>query len=102
MSYVSLEQIKKHLQIDEWYIDDDVYLETLSAVAEDAVAKHIDIELENLVVDGELPSAIKQSILLLVGNLYANREPVVFGASVIKIPYTYEYLLGLYKHYHIP
>jgi hypothetical protein len=30
--------------------------------------------------------------------LYANREPVTYG-TVIKVPYTLDYLLGLYKNY---
>nr|DAT66900.1 MAG TPA: Head Tail Connector Protein [Caudoviricetes sp.] len=52
-------------------------------------------------VGGKLPSAVKHSILLMVGNLYANREPVSYS-TVMKVPYTMEYLLGLYKHYNIP
>ena len=36
----------------------------------------------------------------MIGNLYANREPVAFG-TVVKPPYSYEYLIGLYKHYEI-
>ena len=39
-------------------------------------------------------------MLLMIGNLYANREPVAFG-TVVKPPYSYEYLIGLYKHYEI-
>lgn len=39
-------------------------------------------------------------MLLMIGNLYANREPVTYG-TVVKIPYTYEYLIGLYKRYEI-
>ena len=70
-------------------------------MAEDAVAHHIDIVLEEMVVDGNLPSAIHHSILLLVGNLYANREPVAYS-SVAKVPYTLDYLLGLYKRYYLP
>jgi hypothetical protein len=46
----------------------------------------------------ELPAPIKQAILLMIGNLYANREPVTYG-TVIKVPYTLDYLLGLYKNY---
>ena len=37
---------------------------------------------------------------IMIGNLYANREPVAFG-TVVKLPYSYEYLIGLYKHYEI-
>ena len=99
--YITLPETKKHLNIDDQFKDDDEYIGALIQVAEDAVAHHIDIALEDMVVDGVLPSAIHHSILLLVGNLYANREPVAY-TSVAKVPYTLDYLLGLYKQYYLP
>lgn len=99
--YTTLETAKKHLQVDSDFTDDDAYILALIQVAEDAVAQHLDIPLKDLIADGELPSAVKHSILLLVGNLYANREPVAYN-SATKVPYTLDYLLGLYKHYYMP
>lgn len=99
--YVTLIEAKKHLNIDESFQDDDNYIGALIQVAEEAIAHHIDIALEDMVVDGVLPSAIHHSILLLVGNLYANREPVAY-TSVAKVPYTLDYLLGLFKRYYLP
>ena len=43
------------------------------------------------------PAPIIQAMLLTVGNLYANREPVAMGTIVTAVPYTFEYLKGLYK-----
>ena len=99
--YITIDEAKKHLNVDDSYKDDDTYIGDLIKVAEDSVAQHLDIALDGLVVDGALPSAISHSILLMVGNLYANREPVAYS-SVVKVPYTLEYLLGLYKHYEVP
>ena len=96
--YITLQEAKKHLQIDADFTDDDNYIITLIQVAEDSVSQHLDIALRELLTDGKLPSAIQHSILLMVGNLYANREPVAY-TSVVKVPYTLDYLLGLYKHY---
>jgi hypothetical protein len=45
-----------------------------------------------------LPSSVVHAMLLMIGNLYANREPISYS-TVVKIPYTYEYLISLYKHY---
>jgi hypothetical protein len=103
----------------------------LANVAEDSVATHLDINLEDILIETqavedntnveavivngkiqlqelntstpsesskELPAGIKHAILLMIGNLYANREPISYGA-VIKVPYTLDYLLGLYKNY---
>ena len=99
--FVTLKEAKKHLNIDGGFTDDDAYITTLIQVAEDSVAQHLDIALNELIVGGKLPSAVTHSILLMIGNLYANREPVSYS-TVMNVPYTMEYLLGLYKHYNIP
>lgn len=99
--YLTLEQTKKHLLIDEGFTADDQYIQDLITVAEDSVSKHLDIALEELEEGGNLPPSIIHAMLLMVGNLYANREPVTYG-TVVKIPYSYEYLIGLYRKYIIP
>ena len=43
--------------------------------------------------------AIKAAVLLIVGSLYANREDVVSGVSVAKLPNGAEWLLQPYKVY---
>lgn len=99
--YVTLSQVKQHLQIDKDFKDDDNYLITLVQVAEDAIESNLNIPLASLLKDGVLPKAVFHSILLMIGNLYSNREPVSF-TSATKIPYTLEFLLATYKHYYIP
>lgn len=99
--YVTLNEAKRHLQIDEDFKDDDEYIIYLIQVAEDAVEQTLSIPLSSLLKDGLIPKSVIHSILLLIGNLYANREPVSFTTPV-KIPYTIDYLLGLYKFYFIP
>lgn len=46
---------------------------------------------------GVLPKPLKQAILIMIGLLYNQREPVIIGTSVVKIPYTLEYLIAPYK-----
>ena len=85
---LTLDRIKKHLNIDSDYNDDDEYLETLALVAEDSVKVHLNVgDLYGLNEAGEVPASIVHAMLLLIGNLYMNREPVTFG-SVTQIPYT--------------
>lgn len=99
--YITLEQAKKHLLIDSSFTNDDSYITDLIGVAEDAVAVHLDIALSELEdEDGNLPSSIVQAMLLMIGNFYANREPVAYGTTM-KVPLTYEYLIGLYKNYSV-
>lgn len=99
--YVTLSNAKKHLQIDQDFKDDDEYILLLIQVAEDAVESNLNIPLASLLKDGLLPKSVYHAILLMIGNLYANREPVSF-TSATKIPYTLEFLLATYKHYYIP
>lgn len=100
--YLQLYQIKKHLNINDEFHDDDEYLVDLSMVAENVVQKHIDVELADLEDgDGNIPSPLYQAMLLLIGNYYANRESVAF-ASAMPLPHAYEYLIALYKNYNGP
>jgi len=65
------------------------------------VEHHLDITLSDLEDEGgNLPPSITHAILLMVGNLYMNREPVTFG-QVNKIPNTLEYLINLYRRFSV-
>lgn len=99
--YVTLAQIKKHLNIDTSYHEDDEYLVDLEQVAEKAVERHIDDNLERIFIASggeQLPAPLVHSILILLGNLYANRESIAY-TSLTEIPYNLTYLLDLYKNY---
>ena len=97
--YLKLYEIKQHLNLDEDFTDDDEYLVSISEVAEEVVAKHIDNKLSDLCGDdGELPSPLRHAILLLISNYYDNRESVA-AAQLHEIPLSYSYLLDLYKNY---
>lgn len=105
--FISLQQAKKHLLVDADFKDDDSYIECLICVAEQSVMKHLNIGCEDYdncmgcTLAGycdNLPHPIIQAMLLLIGNLYANREPVAFN-TVAKVPLSYEYLISLYKQY---
>ena len=88
--FLDLDLIKKHLNIDADYLEDDDYLVSLAEVAEQVVQKHIDNKLDDIVnEEGELPRP---------GNLYANRESVAY-TSTTEVPKSYDYLLSLYKNY---
>lgn len=98
--FITLEQVKKHLQIDLDYLEDDLYLEHLIEVAEDAVEKNCDVALNEQGEDGELPSSTLHSILLLVGNLYNNREATTYS-TITEVPFAYKYLINLNRNFTI-
>lgn len=104
--YITLEEIKKHLNIDDYFTDDDAYLNSLIQVAAEVVERHIDdklIDLCELDENGEvdlksLPSPLIHAMKLFIGNMYANRESIAFAQSY-ELPLSYNYLLSLYKNY---
>jgi hypothetical protein len=93
--YVTLEQAKDHLRVD--IADDDFYITDLIAVSEQSIENEIGSTLVSNLSGGVLPKPLYQAILLLIGHLYATREPVMVGVSVVKCPFTLEYLIYPYK-----
>lgn len=98
--FLTIEQIKKHLNLDEYFKEDDSYLISLSEVAETVVEKHVDYSLSEMAKSngGVLPPPLLHAMLLFIGDMYRNRESVSF-TSVSSIPFSYEYLLSLFKNY---
>lgn len=98
--YIDTVILKKHLNIDEDYIEDDEYIKALTLAAENAVENHIARPLTEIIDSstGKLPPSVNHAILLLVGHWYANRESVSFAQGQT-IPLSYEYLLQSYKSY---
>lgn len=95
--YITLEEIKKHLNID--FSDDDLYLTDIVTVAQLSVEKAINSDLSNYEVgDGSLNPMLKHAIKILAGNFYVNREPVSFATPNV-IPYTLAYLIRPFKKY---
>lgn len=97
--YITLCEAKKHLLIDNSFKDDDEYILALIDAAEEAVSLNLCVPLDSIAEGGEIPPSVKAAILLLVGNFYANREPVVTGTIKATIPYSYDYLISLNKNY---
>lgn len=99
--FLSLDTVKKHLNVDDYFHDDDEYIYHLILVAEKVVEKHIDCDFSVLLDDrGMVPAPILHAILLFIGNMYQSREAVSF-ASAQELPLSFSYLLDLYKEYGI-
>lgn len=96
--YLELEEVKSHLVVDSTV--DDAYIGRLMEVAEGTVEAELDRPLIGLEdAQGNLPAPVRHAMLLVVGTLYANREAVAVGVSAVKLPYTLDWLQGLYKNY---
>lgn len=131
---LSLELVKKHLNIDESFTDDDQYLYQLMDASQNVILKRLGLSEEDFpttdlckyrkknscilglhCLNGNCPfdcanrlfcrkvtfePALLQGILIMIGNLYSNRESVT-DIKVNKIPYTLDYLIECYKSYKI-
>lgn len=100
MAYVDLQLAKRHLNVEQEFTDDDEYISGLIEAAEVVVSKDICVELDTLVEEGgkDIPTPLRQCILLMVGQFYANREPVAF-AQTSEVPLSYSHLVALYRNY---
>lgn len=100
MIYLKLYQIKRHLNIDERFQEDDEYLLELAEVAQAMVEKHLDTSLQEIAKDngGTLPSPIVHAMKLLVAEYYGQREAISY-TSVQVVPLAYDYLLAPYIDY---
>lgn len=99
--YITVEDLKKHLNIDDDFKGDDEYLAYLITVAEDAISIHIDRNLSE-VADGnggELPPVLIHAMKLFIGDMYQSRESTSFNGSPSEIPFSYTYLTSLYRRY---
>lgn len=98
--YIDLDTAKKHLNIEPDFVDDDEYILGLIDMAEQAVRVHVN-EGFNILAEqngGCLPSPLSQAMLLMIGNMYQNREPL--GTRNAALPFNYQYLIDLYRNYY--
>ena len=99
--YLTIEQAKKHLNLEAEFIEDDSYITSLIQVAEATVELHINQKLIVVAANNGdvMPLPLLHAMLLMIGNLYANREIVSFTTKTLEIPFNYKYLLDFYKNY---
>lgn len=98
--YTTLAMLKRHLNVDKDFSEDDEYILYLYEVAEAAVQVNLCVALEDLEDEhGKLPAPVVHAIMLLVGEMYNNREINAYGVSVTPTSHNFDYLLDLYHNY---
>lgn len=98
--YIELDYAKKHLNIEPDFTEDDEYILGLIDMAEQAVRVHVNEDFDLLAEQsgGCLPAPLLQAMLLMIGNMYQNREPL--GTKNLALPFNYQYLIDLYRNYY--
>lgn len=98
--YIELDTAKKHLNIEPDFTEDDEYILGLIDMAEQAVRVHVNEDFTVLAEQngGCIPAPLLQAMLLMIGNMYQNREPL--GQKNLALPFNYQYLIDLYRNYY--
>lgn len=101
MSYITLSEAKVHLNIESGFTQDDLYINDLIGVAEQAVDDYLN---GGMVLSGytgnTINKAIKHSMLLYISHLYVTRSLVSYVQGY-EIPMAFKFLLNPYRNYTI-
>lgn len=96
--YVTVGEIKEHLNISASYTEEDTMLNSMIEASEIAVENYLQQPIDTFVIENKLNAALKHAIKIMVGNFYANRESVAY-TNPQPVPYTLEFLLKPYRKY---
>lgn len=97
MTVLTLPEVKAHLRVD--HDAEDVLISGMIDAAEDYVSRYLERPLPWEDEDGRpvpVPASVKAAILLIVGDLYANREGRFVGTTQTDNP-AVQMLLGPYR-----
>ena len=103
---ITLAELHTQVNLDQNYTDDDDYLLALLAACVVAVKNRIFDTTKNDItepIEGDLEgensnAPLRQAVLLLIANFYANREPVAY-VQTYTVPYTFDFLIAPYINY---
>lgn len=96
-TYVTLEEMKQHLNVD--FDHDDIYITSLIEPVQLLIEAYLNRPLVDLVdSEGKIDRRIWHAIRIIVANYYANRESVTYAAPSV-IPGHIELLIQPLKKY---
>ena len=90
VQYVTLEELKQHLNVD--FDTDDTYISSLIEPVQLLIEAYLNNPLDTYVEDGKIDRRIWHAIRIYAANYYANRESVTFATPQV-IPGHVELLL---------
>ena len=96
VQYVTLEELKQHLNVD--FDTDDTYISSLIEPVQLLIEAYLNNPLDTYVEDGKIDRRIWHAIRIYAANYYANRESGTFATPQV-IPGHVELLLQPLKRY---
>lgn len=99
MKYLTIEQIKQQLRLDDQQVfDEHDLLELYGDSAEDTVLKILNRTMEDVIEQyGRIPAALRHATLMLVDNAYKERSPIT-PQNMSTVPYAFDLLIKPYMH----
>ena len=98
MQYLTLDEIKRQLNIDLDYDGDDEILTLMGESAEDIVSNLIDTPLDELAAEnGDIPAGVRHAMRMLVDYVYSQQRGS--SAEANEIPQSIYTILKLYRNF---
>lgn len=99
MKYLTIDQIKQQLRLDDQQVfDEHDLLELYGDSAEDTVLKILNRTMEDVIEQyGRIPAALRHATLMLVDNAYKERSPIT-PQNMSTVPYAFDLLIKPYMH----
>jgi len=95
---VTIDKIKRQLNIELTYDSDDQILQTFIDVADAAVTNYCGEDALTGYTNETMPTPVIQAVVLFATHMYMNRNMVAFSQGT-EIPYSFRFLLDPYKNY---
>lgn len=92
--YVTLEDIKRHLNVD--FNDDDTLITSMMEAAEVSIEQSINTPLADIAEEGVLPKDLVHAIRIMTSVFYEYREGFTHG-KIMQVPFTLAHLLTPYR-----
>lgn len=99
MKYLTIDQIKQQLRLDDQQVfDEHDLLELYGDSAEDTVLNILNRTMEDVIEQyGRIPAALRHATLMLVDNAYKERSPIT-PQNMSTVPYAFDLLVKPYMH----
>lgn len=95
---VNINQLKRQLNIELDYVDDDAILQHMLNVATLSVQTYLGSNALTGYTDNTIPVSIEQAVIMLAAHFYLNRNMVSFAQGT-EVPYSFRFLLDPYKDF---
>lgn len=99
MKYLTIDQIKQQLRLDDQQAFDECnLLELYGESAEETILNLLNRTMEDVIDEyGNIPAALRHATLMLVDNAYKERSPIT-PQNMSTVPYAFDMLVKPYMH----